>query len=86
VSQAEALVAVTNSILETEELNEAQKNALLEQVAFLTKQATLPANERKPGVVKSILSGIKEGAGPAGAVANAWSSAEPIIKGFFGLS
>lgn len=85
VSQAEALVAVVNAVLDEPDLAPEKKNELLEQLAFLTKEAAVPANQRKPGVVKAVLSTVKEGAAAAGAVATAWTAAEPIIRGFFGI-
>lgn len=85
VSQAEALAAVVNAVLDEPDIAPEKKNELLEQLAFVTKEAASPAQERKPGVVKAVLGTIKEGAGTAGAIANAWSAAEPIVRGYFGL-
>jgi hypothetical protein len=85
VTQAEALVAVVNAVLDEPSLPAEKKNELLEQLAFLTKEAALPAAERKPSVIKSVLNAIKDGASTAGAIATAWQTAGPIVRGYFGL-
>jgi hypothetical protein len=85
VGQAEALASVVNAVLDDSDLAVDKKNELLEQLAFVTKEAATPAKDRKPSVLKSVLGTIKEGANAAGAIASAWSTAEPIVRGYFGI-
>lgn len=85
VGVADALANLTNAITEANEIAEAEKNALLEQIAFLSAQASTPPAERKPGMVKSVLSSIKDGALAIGAVGEAWGNIEPILHTHFGL-
>lgn len=85
VGVAEAFAKLTNAILQANDAGEAQKNELLEQVAFLTAQASAPSAERKPGMIKSIVSAVKDGASAISSVAGAWGAVEPLLHGHFGL-
>jgi hypothetical protein len=82
---ADAMANLTNAILNSNEIVEAGKNDLLEQIAFLTSQASAPPAERKPSLIKTILSSVKEGAAVIGNVASAWAAVEPLLHGHFGL-
>ena len=85
IGVADAMANLTNAILNSNEIAGAGKNELLEQVAFLTSQASVPPTERKPSVIKTILSTVKEGAAAIGGVAGAWNAVEPLLHGYFGL-
>jgi hypothetical protein len=82
---ADKLADLTNAILNADEADDGAKNDLLEQVAFLTQQASAKPEERKPGAIKAIIAGIKEGAGVISSVAGVWSAVEPMLKGHFGF-
>lgn len=82
---ADALAALTNSVLHASEIDEKAKNELLEQLAFVSQQANAKPEERKPGAIKAILSAVKEGAGAITSAAGAWEAVEPLLKGHFGL-
>lgn len=81
----EPLKQLTDAIVNADEADEAAKNELLEQVATLTDLASAKPDERKPGVVKALLSGISQGAQTIGSVAGAWAAVEPLLIGHFGL-
>jgi len=82
---ATALADLTNAVLNTTEIAEAQKNELLEHVAFLTTQATAQPAERKPGMIKAIFGTLKDGASAIGSVVGAWNAVEPLLEGHFGI-
>ena len=82
---ANKLADLTNAILNADEADVAAKNDLLEQVAFITQQASAKPEERKPGAIKAILSAINVGAGAISSAAGAWSAVEPLLKGHFGI-
>ena len=82
---ADAMASLTNAILQSDEIAEDQKNELLEKVAFLSSQATATPAERKPGMIKSMVSAVKEGAGAVASVAGAWAAVEPLLAGHFGI-
>ena len=81
----EPLTKLTDAVLNAQDANEATKNDLLDQIATLTALANSKPEERKPGVVKALFSGIAQGAGAITSVAGAWAAVEPVLKGHFGF-
>lgn len=86
VSLADALASFTNTILNHADMADNEKDELLEKVAFLTDQAATASSERKPGIIKTVISALKDGASTLKTVAEAWASVEPMLKGHFGLT
>jgi hypothetical protein len=82
---ADRLADLTNAVLNADDTGDAAKNELLEQIAFLTQQASIKPEERKPGMLKAIFTTVKEGTGAISGAAAAWSSVELLLKGHFGL-
>jgi hypothetical protein len=82
---ADRLADLTNAVLNAGDADEASKNELLEQIAFLTQQASAKPEERKSGMLKSIFSTVKEGTGAISSAAGAWSAVEPLLRAHLGL-
>ena len=82
---ADKLADLTNAVLNAEEADAATKNELLDQIAFITQQASTKPGERKPGTIKAMVSAVQEGAGAITSAAGAWQAVEPLLKGHFGL-
>ena len=85
IAIAEKLAELGNAILNAEDVDDAVKNELLEQFSVLTEMASAKPEDRKPGAIKAIISAVTEGAKAIGGVAAAWSAAEPLLKGHFGM-
>jgi hypothetical protein len=85
VGLADALASLTNIILNHDDMGEAAKDELLEKVAFLTDQAAAAPSDRKPGIIKTVVTALKEGASTLKTVADAWGALEPLLKGHFGI-
>ncbi len=81
----EPLMKLTDAILNAQDADDPTKNELLDQIATLTALANSKPEERKPGVVKALFSGIGQGAQAIGSVAGAWTAVAPLLKGHFGL-
>lgn len=81
----EPLTKLTDAILNAHDADELTKNELLDQIATLTSLANSKPEECKPGVVKALFSGIKQGAATISSVAVAWAAVEPLLKGHFGF-
>ncbi len=81
----DAFRTLTEAVLADDSLNTATKNELLEQISFLSTQAMAGPQDRKPGLIKSIVQGLRQSAQTTTAVADAWVKAEPILKSLFGL-
>lgn len=82
---SDAMLVLTQAILDSKEIAEALKNELLEQVAFLSDQATAPAADRKPGMIKAMVGAVKGCAETVSSLAGAWTAVEPLLKGHFGI-
>lgn len=83
---AQALKALTVYVAESQELSSEQRISLLENLEELSRQATLDAAHRaKPGVLRSLISGIVSTISTAGGLAEVWKIWRPTIKQFFGL-
>lgn len=80
---ASKLHELTVAILSAKEIDVAKKNEVLEQISLLSEQASLPQQNRKPGIIKAAASAIKETANTITSVAGAWEKIEPIIKGLW---
>jgi hypothetical protein len=81
----EPLTKLTDAILNAQDAEDAAKNELLDQIATLMALANSKPEERKPGVVKALFSGIKQGAGAISSAVGAWEAVEPLLKGHFGF-
>jgi hypothetical protein len=81
----DALKNLTEAIITDKTLTEVKKNELIEQVAFLSEQTIVAASERKPGIIKAILSDLTQVAGTVSAISGAWNAAAPILRAIFGL-
>ena len=82
---AAPLAELTDAVLNAQDADEPTKNELLDQIATLTALMNGKPEERKPGVIKALLSGITQSAGAISSVAGAWTTVEPLLKGHFGL-
>lgn len=82
---ANALTSLTEAITNTLEANESVKKDLLDQVAFLSEQVTIAIKDRKPGVIKSTIEGIKAVVEGYAALKAAWDLAAPLLKTHFGI-
>lgn len=81
----EPLTKLTDAILNAADADDAAKSDLLDQIATLTALANSKPEERKPGAVKALCSGIAQGAQAMGSIAGAWGAVEPLLKAHFGF-
>lgn len=80
-----AVVALTEQATTNAALDVAHKNELLEQIAFLSRQATGPASERKPGIIKATMAALGNTASTVASIATAWQVCAPLFKAVFGI-
>jgi hypothetical protein len=84
---ADALSTLTEAVKANNEVAQAQRAELLEQIEELSKQASLPSDKRSStGVIKAVISSIASGLGTAANLAQIWSVWGEPIKKFFGLA
>jgi len=82
---ADALKSFTEAVLENAEITSELKNELIQNLSFISQQVSIPEGARNQSVIKSVLSGIKEGVSVTTSLVTLWTKVEPIFKGIFGL-
>jgi hypothetical protein len=82
---SEALKSLTQAIIDASDMPKDSKSQTLDQVAYLSEQATAASKDRKPGMIRAAFSAITQTATTVSAVATAWSVAEPILRAYFGF-
>lgn len=85
VAIADALSKLTSAVLNAEDQAAETKNVLLEQIAFVSAQANLSAKDRKPGLLKGVLSNLKDGLAVFNDGATAWQMLAPTVAAYFQL-
>lgn len=85
VDAAEELRQFTQLVLDADAIEDQLRAELAQQVAALAEQAKASPADRKPGVIKAMITGIRETASCVSSLADAWKSAEPVIKAWLGL-
>jgi len=86
VDAAEQLRQFTQLVLEERAIDEQSRAELAQQIALIAEQAKAPAAVRKPGVIKAMLSGVKDTATCVASLADAWKAVDPVVRAWLGLS
>ncbi len=81
----EALNAISDAIKTSHELTQQQQTEALEQLDLLSREALLPQQQRKQGIIKPILTGLATTLSAGGGAAEIWNTWEQVIMRFFGL-
>jgi hypothetical protein len=83
---AQGLKAIVEALVRNTEFSTVQKEEVLDQLEELTRQASLPAEQRaRKGVIKTLLNSLTTTLGAAGNMAEVWGTWGDVIKEFFGL-
>ena len=82
---AEALKSLTEAVLENTQISSTLKNELIQNIGFVSQQVSVPAEQRNKGVLKSVLTGIKNSVGAVSSLVDLWSKVEPLFSSYFGL-
>jgi len=81
-----ALVELTEVIARATDIDDGQKQALLDQVEFVSEQAVKGADGRRPGMISAALSALDSTSKATASLSAIWSSVHPILRHFFGMS
>ncbi|MGO7297397.1 hypothetical protein ACC677_08640 [Rhizobium ruizarguesonis] len=81
-----ALVELTEVIARATDIDDGQKQALLDQVEFVSEQAVKGAEGRRPGMISAALSALDSTSKATASLSAIWSSVHPILRHFFGMS
>jgi hypothetical protein len=82
---AKALKTITEAVLNNEELSNELKNEIIQNLSFVSQQVSVPPENRNQGVLKAVISGIKEGVNTASSLIDIWLKVEPVFRGALGL-
>jgi len=75
-----ALKDFTEAVINNKEMELEKKNEVIEQLAFLSSQATVPSAERKPSIIRTVIASVASSATTAG-LAQAWTALSPLLQG-----
>jgi hypothetical protein len=78
-----ALKALTETIIKSSELEHKEKEQLVEELAFLAEQATLPKEQRQKSVIGMVLKAMPLSLATAVNLTTLWAQWEPTLHQFF---
>lgn len=81
---SQAISRLTEEVAQSD-LTEAEKRDILEQVEILTDEAKKDAANRKPAIVKAVVSFLDKALSSADKLINVWKTCAPVITSFFGI-
>ena len=81
---AEALAKLTEAVVANQEIHDAQRTELIDQLETISAQAALSPENRKTGIIKPILTGMINGMSAIGALSKAWSMFGHTVCSYFG--
>jgi hypothetical protein len=82
---AQALRALTEAIVSSQQISVEHRSELVEQLHELSDQALLPLNQRKTGVIRAIFTGLSSSLNTASTLATIWATWGETIRTFFNL-
>ncbi len=78
-----ALKDFTEAFISETKLSNDLKNQILEQTSFLTSQSLLPKEKRKTGIIKALLSSVKDAVSTIVALSLLWGTLQPLFELLF---
>ena len=80
---ASAVVALTEAVLESNELANDEKNEVVELIAALSEEAAAPKQQRKPAVARVLLSRLSDALGGLLLLSGIWDKAQKLFEAAF---
>jgi len=80
-----AIAELTEALINSNEVNDAMKREIAEQLEFLVAQATADERNRSIGVVKSTLIGLRNSISIVAGLLTIWERLEPLFRSAFGI-
>jgi len=77
---AQSLAHFTEALLANTELQPRNKTEILEQLSFLTTQTVTPKDQRKPGMIRSVLDGVTKAISTSTALITFWDKLHPLLS------
>jgi acyl carrier protein len=83
---AESFAKLLDAVQNNKSLSQTDRNASLEQIEELSRQAGLPADQRKVGIAQSLITSLTSLLGGVDSLALLWSQCVSIARDIFGLA
>lgn len=77
---AETLKQFTEAVLADTKINAEGKKDILEQLSFLTTQTTTAKEQRKPGMIRSVMEGIAKATSISTSLVTLWEKLHPLLS------
>jgi hypothetical protein len=77
---ARSLAEFAEALLADTELHENDKKEVLEQLSFLTTQTVAPKEQRKPGMVRSVMEEVAKAVSVSTALVTLWEKLHPLLS------
>lgn len=77
---AKSLRDFADAVLTEKNLSDQDKNKIIEHTSFIAEQAALPKDQRKPGIIRMVVSDISNLITISGVLPSLWSHAQPLIQ------
>jgi hypothetical protein len=82
---AAAIRELTNAILQSQNINNDDKQAAFQVISTLAKEAQVKPEERSTGTLKALIAGFPSIIGQAADITTLWMVYVPMIRTFFGI-
>jgi len=80
---AKVLKEFTEAVIAETKLDAELKNQIIEQISFLASQSVLPKGKQKSGIVKAVLSGVKDTVSTIVSLSSLWDKLKPLLERVF---
>ena len=77
---AHGLTEFARALLADTELHENDKKDILEKLSFLTTQTVAPKEQRKPGMIRSVMEGVAKAVSISAGLVTLWGELHPLLS------
>jgi hypothetical protein len=82
---AEAITELTQAIAESSDISKEVQEEVSQQLKFIAAQINIKPEARQPGLIKAILSGLRNNIATVAALVTILDRAEPVIRSYLGI-
>jgi len=81
---ARLLGEFTEAVIAEQNINAEVRNQIIEQIAFLATQSVLPRKNRKPSIIRAVLTSLKDAVATIASLSSLWDKLQPLLERAFG--
>jgi len=79
----ESIKELSESIINSKEVEALQKNQIIEQLTFLAEQVALPKNQQQNSVIEMVLKTVPVTLGTIASLSSLWTQCSHVIEEYF---